>query len=163
MKTIAALIVLAITGFYGACSWALSAGNASRFLDDMETLSLHARMDAYCARLADELEVSIRDRTADPPAEFDGGKPEFCAYVTAATRNVALLGLATAVTRNDFTVTRDWLRPWTVRVHYREDRTTTTRQFAPVHTQGEDDATLVLTVSGIQLRRLDSRSWSVDP
>lgn len=162
MKTIVAVLLLALAVSYGVGYFAFSDSSTRRFLDEMETLSLHGHLDEYCARLHDDLEVAIHDRTADPPAEFTGGKPEFCAYVTNATKGVTAMGLETTVSRNDFTLARAWLHPWSVRVHYREDRTTTTKQFAPFRSQGEDDLLLVLTFDGVKLRRLDSRSWGVE-
>jgi hypothetical protein len=158
MKTLFALLLalLAAAYVYGVSS--LSESGANRFLDDLESLSLHGKSAEYCARLHDDLRVSIRDHSAVPPADFDGGRAEFCAFVSQAAKGVDLLGISTQVTREDFTVTRSWLHPWTAQVSYHEDRVTTMSKInATAHTRSDDELTLVQTFGGIKLAYLRSR------
>jgi hypothetical protein len=157
MKTLIALlaVALAATYLYGVST--LSESGANRFLDELESLSLQGKSAQYCDRLHDDLRVSIRDHSAVPPADFDGGRAEFCAYVSQAAKGVDLLGISSRVTRNDFTVTRDWLNPWTAHVSYNEDRVTTmTKVNATLHTRSEDSLTLVQTLGGVKLLQLES-------
>jgi hypothetical protein len=158
MKKIIGLLVVASAGAYAWGALSLSGRGATRFLDELEALSLRGRSDEYCARLHADLRVSIRDHSATPPADFDGGRDEFCAYVSHAAKGIDLLGLSTHVTREDFTVTRDWLHPWTAQVRYHEDRVTTMSKVnATLHTRSDDTLTLVQSLGGIRLRALDSR------
>jgi len=153
---IALVVALAGTYSYGVLS--LTESGANRFLDDLEALSLQGKGREYCARLHPDLHVSVRDHSADPPADFDGGRDDFCAYVSYAAKGMGLLGISTRVARNDFTITRSWLHPWTAQVRYHEDRVTVmTKVGATVHTLSADSLTLVQTVGGIRLLALDSR------
>jgi hypothetical protein len=157
MKTVIALVVtiLAATYLYGVLP--LSESGATRFLDELEALSLQGKSAEYCARLDDDLRVSIRDHSAVPPADFDGGRAEFCAYVSEAAKGVDLLGISTHVTRKDFTVTRSWLHPWTAQARYHEDRVTTMSKIhATSHTRSDDALTLVQTFGGIKLAYVKS-------
>ena len=73
-----------------------------------------------------------------------------------------LLGVSMDVKRNDFKVKRSWLHPWTVQVSYKEDRTTTmSKLHVSLHTQSEDELTLVQTFQGVKLRALKTRAWEV--
>jgi len=160
MKKIVMLLLLALAGIYGTAAVNLSESGSNRFLNELEDLSLSGQGKEYCERLHEELKVSIEDRSAEPPAVFDGGRDEFCGYVSEAANGMGLLGAGTHVTRDEFTVTRSWLHPWTAQVSYEEDRITTfslTNQ--SVHTQGEDKLTLVQTLGGVKLLHLESRSW----
>ncbi|MDF0674312.1 MAG: hypothetical protein P0120_08210 [Nitrospira sp.] len=117
--------MIALAGTYGTAAVNLSESGANRFLNDLEHLSLSAQGKEYCARLHDDLKVSTQDHSADPPADFEGGRDEFCNYVSEAAKGMDLLGAGTHVTRDDFTVTRSWLHLWTAHVSYNEDRITT--------------------------------------
>jgi len=160
MKTLIALLLSALAGIYIHGWVTLSETGANRFLDELETLSLQGKSAEYCARLHADLRVSIHDHSARPPADFDGGRDQFCAFVSNAAKGVDLLGLSTTVTRNDFTVTRSWLHPWTAQVSYNEDRITTfSLANQSLHTRGEDKLTLVQTLRGVRLLHLESRTW----
>lgn len=162
MKKIVVLLVLTVAGIYGIAALNLSEAGANRFLNELEHLSLSGQGKEYCTRLHDDLRVSIRDHSATPPADFDGGRDEFCGFVSQAAKGMDLIGPGTQVTRDDFTVTRSWLHPWTAQVSYKEDRITTmSRVKATLHTQGEDKLTLVQTLRGVRLLKLESRTWLV--
>lgn len=158
MKKILALLAVALAAAYSYGILSLSESGANRFLDELETLSLQGRSAEYCARLHPDLRVSVRDHSAEPPADFDGGREDFCGYVSYAAKGMNLLGISTHVKRNDFTITRSWLHPWTAKVRYHEDRVTVmTKVNATVHTLSDDSITLVQTFGGIRLLALDSR------
>ena len=158
MKPLILLVIVALAAVYSYGALTLSENSANRFLDDLETLSLQGKSAEYCDRLHADLRVSVRDHSATPPADFDGGRDEFCAYVSQAAKGVGLLGISSSVTRNDFEVTHSWLHPWTARVRYHEDRVTTmTKVNATLHTRSEDALTLVQTLDGVKLHDLDSK------
>ncbi len=158
MKKLVALLLLAVVAVYGFGFVTLSENGANRFLDELERLSLTGKGEEYCARLHEDLKVSIRDFSADPPADFAGGREEFCGYVTYAMHGIEILGVSTSARRKDFTVTRSWLHPWTVRFSYHEDRITTmSKAGTTLHTVGDDRLTLVQTFEGVKLLSLESK------
>jgi hypothetical protein len=158
MKKIVVVILLALIAIYGYGMVTLSEGASNRFLNELENLSMTGKGEEYCARLHEDLKVSIRDHSAEPPADFDGNREDFCGYVTYAMKGIEILGVSTNVTREDFTVTRDWLHPWTVQVSYHEDRTTTmSKAGTTLHTVSDDRLTLVQTFDGLKLLDLESR------
>ena len=158
MKKIVAVAFLTVATVYAWGAFALSETGANRFLDELETLSIQGKGAEYCERLHADLRVSIRDHSAEPPADFDGGREEFCGFVSYAAKGMDIIGVSTQVTREGFTVTRSWLHPWTAHVRYHEDRVTTmTKVNATLHTRGDDSLTLVQTFGGVKLLALESR------
>ena len=149
---------------YGTAALNLSESGALRFLDEMEKMSLQGKSAQYCARLHDDLRVSIHDHTSPGmPRDFDGGKAEFCEYVTMAAKGVELIGPVSHATRVNLKVKRTWLHPWTVQVSYHETRTTQlTRLNVTTHTQGDDNWTLVQTFTGVKVLGLLSESRPPD-
>src|SRR4051812_27909841 len=109
MKKLMLLLVLALIGaVYAIGAFNLSDTGAGRFLDELEQFTVQGDAPGYCARLHDDLEVSIQDHSATPPADFNGDRAQYCGYVTGALKGVDLLGISMKVTRDDFTVTRSW-------------------------------------------------------
>jgi hypothetical protein len=164
VKIILCLVALVIAGTYGTGAVKLSESGANRFLDELETLSLQGRSAEYCARLHDDLSVSIRDHTAPQvPRDFDGGKAEFCDYVSTAAKGVSLIRPESQVTRDEFTVSRGWLHPWTAQVSYHETRSTRmTLVNVTLNTVSDDRWTLVNTFGGLKVLRLESESGLAD-
>jgi hypothetical protein len=164
LKKILWLLVLIALGIYGTPAFTLSESGANRFLDKLESLSLQGHANEYCARLHEDLKASVKDHTApDLPREFTGGKAQFCDYVSNAAKGMSLLGISTNVTRNHFTVERSWLHPWTARVSYEEERTTTMAKLnVTVNSRSKDRLTLVQTLRGVKLVGLDSEAWRVE-
>ena len=159
MKKFLLLVVLGLLGVqaYGAILFSESGANG--FLNELEHLSLPGQGQEYCDRLHDDMEVSIDDRSAEPPAVFAGGKKEFCDYVSYAAKGMDIIGVSTNVQRDDFTVKRSWLHPWTAEVSYVESRTTTMSAInITLNTEGEDQWTLVNTFSGVKVMRLKSKT-----
>jgi len=158
------LPMIVAVAVYGTGAWKLSEGSVNRFLNDLETLSLQEKSDAYCALLHEDLTVSIRDHTSPQmPRDFDGGKTEFCEFVSMAAMGMSLIGPQSQVTRHDFTVTRSWLHPWTAQVSYHETRTTRmTLVNATLNTVGDDKWILVNTLAGVKVLRLESESRLVE-
>jgi hypothetical protein len=152
-------LVLAIVGIYVQSAWVFSDSATNRFLDELEDLSLRGKAHEYCAKLHDNMQVSIHDHSGDPPADFSGNKKNFCDYVSYAAKGMDLLGISTQVQRHEFTVRRNWLHPWTAEVTYSESRTTRMSKLnVTVRTEGEDQWTLVQTLDGIKALRLTSKT-----
>ncbi|MEJ0087047.1 MAG: hypothetical protein WDO72_15320 [Pseudomonadota bacterium] len=164
MKKILALLLLLGVGIYGAGPVKLSESGATRFLDELESLSLRGESAAYCALLHDDLVVAIRDHTApDQPRDIDGGKAEFCDYVSMAAKGMSIIRPETRATRANFTVTRNWLHPWTAHVSYHETRTTHMKLAnVTLNTVSDDQWILVNTFAGLKVLRLESESRLAD-
>ncbi len=155
----AALVLTAIAYSIGAVR--LSERGSREFLDELEALSLRNEMRQYCDRLHDDLVVSIDDRTSEGGAQaVNGGKQEFCDFVSYAAKGFDLIGPEMTVTRENFTVDRSWLKPWTATVSYHERRTTRmSRINFTLRTEADDRWVLVNTLGGVKVLRLESRSW----
>ena len=158
MKKLLLLVVLGLLGVQAYGAIVFSETGANSFLNELEDLSLSGKGQEYCDRLHDDMKVSIDDRSANPPAVFEGGKQEFCEYVSYAAKGMDIIGVSTQVQRNDFTVKRSWLHPWTADVSYVESRTTSMSVInTTLRTEGEDEWTLVNTFSGVKVLRLKSK------
>ena len=158
MKKFLLLVVFGLLGVQAYGAIIFSEGGANGFLNELEDLSLSGKGQEYCDRLHDDMKVSIDDRSADPPAVFEGGKQEFCEYVSYAAKGMDIIGVSTHVKRDDFTVKRSWLHPWTADVSYVESRTTSMSVInTTLRTEGEDEWTLVNTFSGVKVLRLKSK------
>jgi hypothetical protein len=159
VKKILISIALVVAGAYAVGQYHLSMRGSLRFIDALEALSIGGKAAEYCERLHDDLSVSIDDRTGPRPVFIKGGKREYCDYVSMAAKGMSLLGVSTRASRADITTERSWLHPWTVHVHYRETRTTTmSRVNASIDSQSEDRLTLVQTLQGVKLLKLEARS-----
>jgi hypothetical protein len=160
----ALLLTTVAVAVYSTGAIKLSESSAIRFLNELETLSLQEKSDAYCALLHDDLTVSIRDHTAPQmPRDFDGDKAELCEYVSMAAKGMSLIEPQSQLTRHDFTVTRRWLHPWTAQVSYHETRSTRlTRVNVTLNTVSDDTWILVNTLAGVRVLRLESESRLAD-
>ena len=159
MKKFLLLVLLVVAGVYAYGAILFSESGSERFLDELETLSLQGNSKEFCDRLHEDMAVSIDDRSADPPADIKGGKEEYCGYVAFAAKGYELLGISTEVQRDDFTVLRSWLHPWTAEVSYQESRTThMSRVNVTLKTHSDDQWTLVNTFGGVKVMRLTSET-----
>jgi hypothetical protein len=161
MKTLLGLIAFAAAAIWGWPAIALSENASIEYLDELESLSLQGHAERYCERMHEDLSVEVSDATSAHGAiRIEGGKKEWCDYIEFATRGMSLLGMESRITRDDFTVSRDWLHPWTARIAYKERRTSEMRLVnATLRTESADQWTLVQTFSGVKVLRLkvDSR------
>jgi hypothetical protein len=160
MKTVLGMIVLTAAAVWGWPAIALSDSAAMRYLDELEAFSLEGKSAQYCERMHDDLTVAVRDATStEGEVRIEGGKKEWCDYIAFATKGMSLLGMESQVTRDGFTVTREWRHPWTAKISYRERRTSTmTRVNTVLRTESKDELTLVQTFSGIRISRLTSEA-----
>ena len=159
MKKFLLLVVLGLLGVQAYGAIVFSESGANGFLNELEHLSLSGQGAEYCDRLHDDMEVSIDDRSANPPAVFEGGKQEFCDYVSYAAKGMDIIGVSTNVQRDDFTVKRSWLHPWTADISYSEKRTMRIRAAKlMIKSESDDEWTLVQTFSGMKVMRLVSEA-----
>ena len=157
MKTLVLLALLALAGVYVFGAIRFSEMGALEYIGDLEMLAMNGEAREYCDNLHDEMNVSIRDYSAEPSAAIDGGKDELCEYITAASKGMALLGVSMETRVDDVEVTRSWLHPWTADISYSEKRTTRIRAAkVSLKTESEDEWTLVQTFSGMKVKRLVS-------
>ena len=157
MKKMLLLAVLALAGVYVYGAVRFSDMGVINYIAGLDELAMNGKSAEYCESLHEDMEVSIRDYSAEPSAAIDGGKDELCAYVTKASKGMALLGVSMETHIDDIEVTRSWLHPWTADVSYSEARTTRIRAAkVSLKTESEDEWTLVQTFSGIKVKRLVS-------
>ena len=151
------LAVLAVAGVYIFGAVRFSEMGALNYIGDLEALAMNGETREYCDRLHEDMEVSIRDYSAEPSAAIDGGRDELCDYITAASKGMAFLGVSMQTHVEDVEVTRSWLHPWTADLSYSESRTTRIRAAnVTLKTESEDEWTLVQTFSGVKVKRLVS-------
>lgn len=160
MKKIAFAMTIVFVSICGANAFLLSESSARNFLDQLDRWSLAGNSAEYCAHLAADMKVSIRDHTSPGmPKDFNGGKRELCDYVSMAAKGVDLIGPQSQATRHDFRITREWLHPWTARVSYHETRTTVlTKVNVTLKTVSDDRWILAYTLQGMKVRHLSSES-----
>ena len=162
MKKLVLLIVLVVGGVYLVGWINLSMNGSARFLATMDQLLIEGRGEELCARLHDDLRVSIHDHTTPAPIAIEGGKKEYCDYLETASKGMRVLGVSMQATRNDFTVEREWTHPWTARVRYYEERTTTmSLANVTIRSESDDKLTLVYTFGGVKLRSIESNAQVV--
>ncbi len=161
MKTVLGLIVLAAAGIWGWPAITLSDNATIAYLDQLEALSMQGRSEEYCERMHEDLEVAVADGTSElvGTVRIEGGRQEWCDHIAFATKGVMQLGMQTRATRNHFRVSRRWYEPWTARVSYDEERTSTIpHKDVTLQTESSDRWILVNTVSGVKVLGLESNS-----
>ena len=157
MKKVLMLIVVVVGGIY-VVGWVnLSMAGSARFLGTMDQLLVEGKGEEMCARLHDDLHVSIQDHTSPVAAGIEGGKEEYCDYLDTASKGMRMLRVSTQAERHDYTVERTWLHPWTAQVRYYEERTTTMALTnLTIRSESDDKITLVYTFGGVKLLRIES-------
>lgn len=163
MSKIILVTILALAGIYGMGYWSLRESDANRFLNNWETLTLDGDAHAQCDLLTDDFTAALKDHTTPRDNSLNNGKEEFCAYIKTLTAAMSLLKPTTNVRREDFTVVRSLMHPWTAEVTYTEFRTTSIpRAGINQSTQSEDKLILVKTLSGVKIQHLESEVWLAD-
>jgi hypothetical protein len=165
LGTLSIAAAVAIGAIWGLPAVTLSERGITAYLDELEGFSLEGDAPSYCARLHADLQVVVWDATASTGAtRIEGGKREWCDYVSYSAKGIELLGLETQVTRNAFTVHRRWVAPWRAEVSYAETRTSTMRLLGKtVNTVSDDRWTLVQTLTGVKVLRLESSARLAQP
>lgn len=150
-----ALIALAYTYISGYYS--LSEAGVNRFLNEMETASQQGNAQAVCDMFADNVEVSLQDRSTRAPVNVTGGREQLCEMLRKMLPMQAALISSTQVTRDDLKIERGWLHPWTADASFTEHRTTTlSRGSMTVRTVGDRKLKLVKTLTHVVIKRIEA-------
>jgi hypothetical protein len=157
MKKILWIAVLAVAYIYLSGYYSLSEAGANRFLNAMETASQKGDAEAICDMLADNVEVSIQDRSTRAPVSLTGGKEQLCSMLKKTMPMQAALIASTQVTRDNLKVERGWLHCWTADVSYTEHRTIILQRAGmTVRTVSDDKLTLVKTLTHVVIKRIEA-------
>jgi hypothetical protein len=162
MKKVIVFALLAVIGVYLTGRVSLGESGAMRFVMEMDSLMNEGKADEVCAMFHDDLEFSIVDHTSTDggSATVEGGKQDFCNTTRAQVAALQKVPHTMSVDFNDVTVKRSWLHPWTSEISYTEDRTFTIRGAnVRLNTTSDDTITLVQTLSGVKLLRVQVEAW----
>lgn len=163
MKRILFLAVVALLGLYFTGRIKLGESGAVKYLAHSEALMNDGNADELCDLLHDDLELTLKDHTAKPPKDLEGGKQELCDITHDAVTALGKIPHSMNVQWNDVEVKRSWLHPWTSEVSYTEDRTMSIRGAnVRISTTSENTMTLVHTFSGVKMRRIESEVWMAE-
>jgi hypothetical protein len=158
IKSLFWLAVLVSAGIYGSGSWTFREVNVSQLLENWEEAAKRGDADAICNTLAPDMTFSTHDTIGARVQDRAGGRAEFCEYLDKVVPLLAQKVRSTNTTRDNLTVTRDPLHWWTAEVSYTEHEETTLDSGLHMKTEDENHLTLVKTVEGLRVRRLDSHS-----
>jgi hypothetical protein len=168
MKKLVVYAVLVLIGVYGVGSYKLNQSGVNRFLDNMLTMTNQGDVEGLCDIFASDARVVIIDHTAPAGSQADGGKMEgnrdvFCERMRLVIPALAASGASIATERVDLIVSRSpWLHPWSADVSYTEKQSTTIQAGARsmvIATESDDKLQLVMTFSGVKIKRLESEQW----
>jgi hypothetical protein len=160
MKKIVMFALLAVAGVFVMGRVQLGQSGAMHFLSRMENLMNQGEADEVCEMFHEDLEVSISDRTARVPKEIAGGRDELCQLTHETVTAMGKVPHRMNVRWDDIEVTRSWLHPWTSEVSYTEERTMSMQGVnIRINTTSDDNITLVQTLSGVKLRKLEAETW----
>ena len=156
MKKMLVLATLLLIGVFVTGRVTLGEAGAMRYITTMENHMSRGDADAVCGMFHEELEVDIRDRSGGVNQDTSGGKKELCELTRTVARMLAKVPHTTNVDFDVKSVKRDWMHPWTSEVHYVEERSLTIGGEVSLKTVSEDTITLVQTLSGVKLRKLQA-------
>ena len=160
MKRIFVLAVLALVGVYVSGRISLGESGAVRFLMKMENLMGEAKFDEVCDLFHEDLQFHLTDHTGGEAKEVTGGKAEFCALARTQAAALALVPHTMNTQVENVKATLDWKHPWTSQVTYTENRSLTIQGAnVTLNTTSDDNITLVRTLSGVKLRRVEAEAW----
>jgi hypothetical protein len=158
MKKLIVLGLLVVAGIYGSGAWAFSQAHLNGLLSDWEDMSAKGDADSICDTFADDMTFSLDERTAESSGPREGDKQELCSYLRKLEPAMARAGVTSSVTREDLSVTRSWLHPWSAEVSYTEHRTTLVPSHGTIKTVSNDRIALVKSLKGVLIKRLESVS-----
>jgi hypothetical protein len=164
MRKIVWLAILAVAGVYGTGYFSLGESGARSFLDQVESLTVNGKAEELCDLLTDDATFAMNDHTAGRAGEASGNKQDLCELYQAIAPAMMLMRTQMQVERRGFTVKRDWLlHPWTADVSYTEFRTMSIpRAGVKIETESDDKLTLVRTLSGVKIRRVESETFAAE-
>jgi hypothetical protein len=163
MKRIFMLALLALIGVFVTGRITLGEAGAMRFLMNHEQLVDENKPDEACDRVHDDLQFNVIDHSEGSTKELKGGKQEYCSLVKLATTALALVPHSKSTRVSQVKVSRDWMHPWTSHVSYTQDQDITIRGAnVTVKTTSDARITMVQTLSGVKLHKLDGEVWAAE-
>ena len=160
MKKVIVFALLAVAGAYLVGRTKLSERAAGDLLGDLDVKMFDGETEGLCDPLHDDLEVSITASMGGEETHIDGGREEFCEFLTTGAQGMPLLLAARAkieVRRTDFEVQRSWAHPWTAHYTYIEESSIRIPGAGvSLDFESEAAATLVMTFGGVKLLKLES-------
>jgi hypothetical protein len=163
MKKLVVLALLALIGVFVTGRITLGEAGAHRFLMTSSKLTDEGKSDEICAMIHEELKFHVIDRTGPSTQEVDGGKQELCALTQTSITALQLVPHDKETTISKLAVTRDLMHPWTSQVTYTDDQDITIRGAnMTVKTTSDARITLVQTLTGVKLLKLDAEIWQAE-
>jgi hypothetical protein len=159
MKKALTLALFAVGVIFLAGRIALSEHAAGKLLGEIDGDVMNGNAEAACARLHDDLEVSITAQFAGEQTNVEGGRDEYCEFIEQGAAGMKLMRgqMNLSVKRSDFTMERSWSSPWTAHyTYYEESSMSIPSANVSMNFESEGAATLVLTLGGLKLRKFES-------
>ncbi len=158
MKKVVLMGLLILMWIYGSGYWAFTETNVNNLLDEWELASARGDAEAVCSTFADDMTFSMEEHAPAETFNREGGKDELCAYLRKMVPALARAVSSRNLKRDDLTVKRSWLHPWSAEVSYTEYRTTVLASGPNIKTISNDRIALVKSLKGVLVRRLESVS-----
>ena len=163
MKKIFVLLVLSLAAAVGIGRFNLGESGGMRFLTKMEALMSEGNASAVCAMFHEDLQVEVADHAGESPQLMSGGKSELCAITHATVKGLQSVPHSMQVEYSDVNATQKFSSPWTGELTYSEHRTFSIRGAnISLRTVSRDRITLVQTVAGVKLLKLESEIYRAD-
>jgi hypothetical protein len=163
MKKVIGLIVIAGAAVFGLGRFNLGEAGAMRFLSKMELLMDQGEAGKVCAMFDEDLEMEIADRSGEALRRVHGGKSEMCDLTRATIAGLQSVPHDMQVEYTGVNSLRNLTSPWSSELSYAEHRTfTIPGANITLRTVSNDRITLVLTLSGVKLRKLKSEVFKTD-
>lgn len=157
------IAIFVLAGIYGVGYASLNEGAATDFLNDMEIMTTKGDAQGLCDLFADDMQVAILDHTSGKDQTVKGGKDVACQQIAATAPAMAMLQATSEVQREKLKVERSLLKPWTAEISYTEKRhTNLQRAGVQIDTESDDKLTLIRTLRGVKITRLESEAWIAD-
>ena len=130
----------------------------SKLLDQWEEDTRRGDAAAMCASFTPDMTFAIHEHIGARTEDGAGDHDKMCAYLDKVVPLLAQKEKSVNVTRNSFTVTRYGLHWLTADVSYTEHREITLDSGLHLKQVSEDHLTLVKTLAGLRVTRLESDS-----
>jgi hypothetical protein len=155
------LVALVFGGFYLSGRQQFSEAHVRKFLLDQTVNVFQGNNETACDTFADDVEVTIDDRSPQGRWEVEGGKDEVCGYIKQASASFVVLGAQVNTILDNLEIRRSGF-PWmTAELAYRQKTSIAAGGGAPIPPMtavSEDRMTVKRTLDGLRITRLEARS-----
>jgi hypothetical protein len=165
MKKLLALALLVAGVIFLTGRIALSEHAAGKLLGEIDGSVMDGDAETACARLHEDLEVSITANVAGEQTNVEGGRDEYCDFIEQGAAAMRLMRgqMNLSTRRSDFTMERSWSSPWTAHyTYYEESSMSIPSANVSMNFESEGAATLVLTLGGLKLRKFESHQLGAE-